>query len=644
MATFINRTVAAPQNYYRTPSYAQPPRPDVRDDYERWYTETVPNNRMSLSLRSGIHSEVSWALDRLCRLVHNEQFVFTSFPGVIEGLFDWPEWYVNEGYKLASDSHNLFSVPPETARQRRYALECLFVLRNAALQEPNAQELAHHSHTIPLVLNALNNLGHTRDENTEALLHVIDIFHVVASNLTVHRAVSPKSNPILPLLRIASQSSNRTMIIAALTALTALFSNPANGAHLQSNSPALSTSIRYLPLFIDKPLIDACLNYLYIHVSHPPMARAFLLQPEMPSVLKVLVSLLLHEQHTLEEKVTLDVTGTIHTVPSTSQVTRDHELTKEELDGLLEKSEPQRCYEWMRTMFVAKTDGELTQVDFWNLYKDSFSPFSEKYPLLVASDVIKNVNNVFPQAQAMVLQGPVQRFVVRGVDRRKESAASERFRCQWDRSQCSAQPFSSPGELYDHVLEHLATAEATEYPCLWSSCPVQALPKHALSSHVLTHLSSAQPLQKHPSQSDTITLPSENSPYPTENPTSRPPPPPRSTIITYERPIIDPPSTSLTALLIIRILFRTSFASADAAPRVDADHFGFPGLVEATDDPEGLDVADGGANGDEKEGERRGRKAFVGVRRLMEGVRIRDEALMSWMTEMVDAGLSGTDI
>lgn len=93
-------------------------------------------------------------------------------------------------------------------------------------------------------------------------------------------------------------------------------------------------------------MVDTCLNYLYMHVSHPPLARAFLLRPEMPGVLKILVSLLLSEQHNLEEKVTVDVTGTIHTVPSTAQATRDHELTKEELDGLVEKSEPQRCYDW----------------------------------------------------------------------------------------------------------------------------------------------------------------------------------------------------------------------------------------------------------------------------------------------------------
>jgi chromatin structure-remodeling complex subunit RSC9 len=47
-------------------------------------------------------------------------------------------------------------------------------------------------------------------------------------------------------------------------------------------------------------------------------------------------------------------------------------------------------------------------------------------------------------------------------------------------------------------------------------------------------------------------------------------------------------------------------------------------------------LADRGAEGDEREGERRGRKAFVGIRKYLEGVRIRDEALMGWVTEMID--------
>ncbi|KIY51297.1 hypothetical protein FISHEDRAFT_56812 [Fistulina hepatica ATCC 64428] len=114
-------------------------------------------------------------------------------------------------------------------------------------------------------------------------------------------------------------------------------------------------------------------------------------------------------------------------------------------------------------------------------------------------------------------------------------------------------------------------------------------------------------------------------------PTTRAPPPPRQTTIEYQQPTADPPSTSLTALLCIRILFRTSFASAEVAPRVDGHHFGFPGIVED-------DEADTPVEADDLElqGEMKGRRVFYAVRHLMQGVRIRDEVLMSWIDEMVD--------
>ncbi|TFK77363.1 hypothetical protein BDN72DRAFT_754704 [Pluteus cervinus] len=637
-ATPVRQDFTTP--YYRqavhttTRAQAPPPVNDVRDDYERWYTKS--SNRMLLSLRSGIHSEIGWSLDRLCRLCQNDNWSLSSIPGLIDALFEWPEWYVTEGYKNITDSASLFSPDPEQARDRLYAIEGLFVLRNAALDEKNVWDVINHSHTLPLAINAVKNLDFEKDENCEFLVHSIDLLLMAASRLII----TPAANPIPNLINIAAKSSNRTLIISALTALYYIFSNPAHHGYLSANSAALGAAIRYLPLFVDKPLIDASLNYLYVHLSHPPMAKAFLLHPDMPKVLRVLVNLLITEQ--IEEKVTYDVTGPIYTVPSTTHLTRDHELTPEEMQTLLELTEPERCYSWMRTMFVAKVDGELTQVDFWNLYKDAFSPYPDKAPLLVASDVIKNVSLVIPQAQAMVLQEPAQRFIVRGVDRRKDPIPVERFKCHWDRSQCSVPAHSSSAELFDHILEHLAAVEATEFPCLWSTCPAQPKPKHVLRSHILTHLSTPQASEKHPSQSDTITLPTADSPYPISVPTLRPVPPPRSTVISYPQPTIDPPPTSLTALLCIRILFRTSFASSEAAPRVDADHFGFPGVVEEPDEQELAEEGEGEALDSELEGEKRGRKAFMSIRRLLEGVRMRDNVLMGWIVEMIDAGITGT--
>ncbi|KAH9004074.1 hypothetical protein EDB86DRAFT_3062425 [Lactarius hatsudake] len=580
-----------PTTHPVTPAVPVPrPAPNITDDYERWYTEASPNNRMLLSLRSGIPSEIAWAFDRLCRLCNNEQFLFRSIPGLTNTLFEWPEWY---------------------ERKRRHGLEALCIMRNAAaVNESNAEELVNHRKATPLILSALHGVRPTTDDNVEFLLYVTDLFQYIAPTYTLPPASAPQiTSPLPPLLDLIRRTSNRSLIISSLTCLHLLFSNHVNSSRLTANSPALSTSLLYLPLLSDKVLVDVCLNYLYVHLSHPPMAKAFLLHPDMPSALKLLVTQILSEQ--IVDTVSIDIGGPIHTAPAQAILIEDHELSKEELDALLSMSPMLTDHSRMKLMFVAKPEGELTQVDFWNLYKDVFVPFQDQFHLLVASDVIKNVNVVFPQAQAMVLPGPPQKFVVRGVDRRKDDRSNERFKCLWDRSRCDSSPCGSASELYEHVLGHISSVDEDGQSCLWATCSREPLSKSHLRAHVLTHLPSAQPLPKHPTQSDTITLPSR---------------------------LPDPPSSSLTALLCIRILFRTSFTSIEAAPRADADHFGFPGVIE---EDEGMNVMeDGDLSDSEQEGQRRGRRAFVGVRKLLEGVQIRDEALMSWITEMIQATLS----
>ena len=120
--------------------------------------------------------------------------------------------------------------------------------------------------------------------------------------------------------------------------------------HLTSTSPALFASIRYLPLLVDTALITACLDYLYAHLSHPPMVKAFLLHPSMPSTLKLLVTLLLREQQ--EEMTTVDLLSEpVRTAPAVAVTKRQSELTTEDLDRITGISEPERSYEWYELTF-----------------------------------------------------------------------------------------------------------------------------------------------------------------------------------------------------------------------------------------------------------------------------------------------------
>src|SRR6267154_4085716 len=160
-----------------------------------WYTEATPSNRMVLSIRSGIHSEIAWALDRLYRLCANDQFILKTIPGLTDSLFEWPEWYATEGY-LVAEKYRLFAMPDTEDRKRRHALESIFILRNSATNEPNAIELANHPRTLPLLFNALSNLSPATDMNAEFVLNAIELLQAIALRVLLPNPASNQKDPL----------------------------------------------------------------------------------------------------------------------------------------------------------------------------------------------------------------------------------------------------------------------------------------------------------------------------------------------------------------------------------------------------------------------------------------------------------------
>jgi chromatin structure-remodeling complex subunit RSC9 len=300
---------------------------------------------MVLALCSGIEHEVHWALDRLLRLSNNttEPLLLKSRPGLLDALFEWPEWYATEGHKYYSDTTMLFIVPEQLRHKRRHAQISLLILRNSTLVEENISDIQYHTHTIPFIVNALYNVDPTIDENAEFILHTIDLLHGIAGRFAVNSNWDLR-HVLYPLQRIVSASNNRSIIISALSTITVFLSFPHHQGYLSQDSPVLTTCIKYLPLFVDKILIDACLGYLYVHLSSLPMAKAFLLHPSMPAVLKLLVNLLIAEQR--DERVEQEIGPPPYTTNANTASLKQHELTKEERETLLPMSEPERCYEW----------------------------------------------------------------------------------------------------------------------------------------------------------------------------------------------------------------------------------------------------------------------------------------------------------
>lgn len=231
---------------------------------------------MVLSVRSGIQKEVHWALDRLLRISHGaDNLSLRSHPGLIDALFDWADWYATDGHRHFTDTSSLFVIPEEVQQKRRNAVVSLLVIRNCTWQEQNLNDLSYHSRTLPFILNSLHNVNPHVDENCEFILHTIDFLFAICGRLRLPTISFNRNNPLEPLQVIAATSKNRPTIIAALQTITAILSVPENTPHLSSKSLALEAAIRYLPLFIDPNLVDACLNYLHVHLSSASMVTAF---------------------------------------------------------------------------------------------------------------------------------------------------------------------------------------------------------------------------------------------------------------------------------------------------------------------------------------------------------------------------------
>lgn len=299
---------------------------------------------MALALKCGINEEIAWALDRLCRLCNNDQFILKSIPGLTNALFEWPEWFLDECAKGTLFQETMFSFSPDLLRKQRHALNSIFILRNASMNEPNVIELTGNPRTLALISRTLNTIRSDSDLKDEFILHVMELLHTLVASNSSSPSNIIQSIPINIIEDLSSDSSNRSMIISCLSVLSQIVENPSYAHQLSADSPALDAALRYLPLFIDKSLVDASLNYLYAHLSHPAMTKAFLLHPRMPSTLKLLVSLLISEQ--VEETLTVDIGEPARTASAVRVNVVNYELRPDEKETLASKPEPERCFEW----------------------------------------------------------------------------------------------------------------------------------------------------------------------------------------------------------------------------------------------------------------------------------------------------------
>ena len=316
-----------------------------------WFIDESPKNRMVLALLSGIDEEVSWSLFRLAHLSyqHGHRFFLKPLFGLTDALMEWPLWWLaNSGGIPADETQGLmngngaaseiWAVSSGVQKKRKHALESLLILRNASFETANATFLMQNPRTMVL-LDGLQSLPRI-PLNSEFIGYLAEIFNGVAAQIVL------KHNPLFPVQAISemvASTNERSLILSLLSALSTLYNNNNNSAYISPASPALDVAVRYLPLDVDRPLVAACLDYLFAHLSHPPAAKAFLLHQDMTNTLKVLVTLLVTDQPLGPRQQPLGpATLTAPQQPSVPL----YQLTADELQALINTPEPQRSMDW----------------------------------------------------------------------------------------------------------------------------------------------------------------------------------------------------------------------------------------------------------------------------------------------------------
>ena len=74
------------------------------------------------------------------------------------------------------------------------------------------------------------------------------------------------------------------------------------------------------------------------------MTKAFLIHPDMPATLKLLVGLMISQQDT--HMSVKDITGPRHLAPSVKVNSMPYQLVGAELERIGTLSETERCFEW----------------------------------------------------------------------------------------------------------------------------------------------------------------------------------------------------------------------------------------------------------------------------------------------------------
>lgn len=492
-------------------------------------------------LRSQVSEEQDYALHHLVKISHErgDKYKFDAFPNLAEGLIEYVLGVSSLFYDIkweisySDDAHGINVLDgiqgtpdilqriqclrrlddpdemesEEFARRLNKILEAGLTIRNLALLEDNAIYLAEMPQLRDFLSIALNL---PRSPLVTELKHYA---LEIAEQVTRYWRMDESDPLYQSLLTQIQDGQDRGAILTALRAISRI-SMVLDDPNLLKGVP-LSVMRRICEwiLLDDEDLISSCLDFLYQFTAVAANVGWLLSNSKVlpiTSLLGQLARLLQYNATTTYSKVLVS-----RAILPTS-ATDIPSVPRELLEQFLKYDEPDRSNHWLRAVFEEHADSHITQIQLWQAYQLRFNDHTnQQIGLLPAAEFIKNVSQIFAGANAQVVTGATQKFIIKGIRPRHapmDSKGRIYSHCLWKAP--GQEPCGDfhlkPKHMFDHIVfSHLgverkpdglwdfdSNSRNAQLPpdCFWSNCrhfarrDSLAPSAYELGMHVKTHL------------------------------------------------------------------------------------------------------------------------------------------------------------
>jgi chromatin structure-remodeling complex subunit RSC9 len=345
----------SPDRTATPPIYNQPYQVNmVGQSSQRLQQQTAPSNRLgtglagptlqhriAMALRSGLPTEIDWALHELVRMSYqlDDDIRIEAVMGLADALLD----KISTVFKVA--------LPKPGKRKAVYlnlggkefdkVLEAALILRNAALQDDNAAYLARRvARTKPTIEKLLSLPYIDYPELMELRYYALDI----AESIIPFTPITAEDDPLYTAMKTLLLSPERSTLILGLKALARMAVSDENNSLLQDIPGESQMRVQQLLLLEDdEELLNAALDFLYQFTTYKSNVAAIVAKSGgMGKLVDSLVRLMGFGGK--DVKVTVNVMKRM--LPLEKLNAEPPALSQEILSSLLKLNEPERCIQW----------------------------------------------------------------------------------------------------------------------------------------------------------------------------------------------------------------------------------------------------------------------------------------------------------